>query len=294
MTPLACPKCRQAVSDNVLDAGDCPCCGYDGAMVSHASPKGAWLVATIAVVGIGLGVSAFLLAPRPTTIRYEPKLPFAVASPAEPQPPTPLKRTVAPAPRPIVLAATRSPTVPPAAIVPKRNPSNPTGAPLGPVLRIDAKDVREKAINRPDGVLLVSDMNRDDRLTLTGRVRVLKIGTVGGNATLDASGLEAAEIVVTGDVNGHARVMLNAPGGRVTIGGLIEGSARLTVTAPGGAVAVVARSGGFEGDSRIAVVARDVDVIGRMSGRAKLLLTLTGGGTTRIGVPEEQATVIYK
>jgi len=136
-------------------------------------------------------------------------------------------------------------------------------------------------------------MNRDDRLTLTGRVGLLRIGTVSGKAMLDASGLEAEEIIITGDLNGKAVVTLKAPNGTVTIGGHVEGFARLTVIATGGEL-VVPRSGRLDGDAEVTVVARDVDVKGKMSGHAQLIVTLTGGGTAAIGPMEEKASVVYK
>ena len=69
MSPLACPTCRQFVSDEALDAGRCPYCGHDGAMIATASPGGAWLIATFAVVLCGVALGAYLLIPRPEPIR---------------------------------------------------------------------------------------------------------------------------------------------------------------------------------------------------------------------------------
>jgi hypothetical protein len=161
-------------------------------------------------------------------------------------------------------------------------------------VRIDPKEVRERTLNNPDGMVLVADMNRDEHLTIKGHVGLLKIGTISGNARLDASGLVAKEIIITGDVNQHAVVKLNAPRGRVTIGGHIEGNARVTANAPDGEIMVAAQSGKLDDDAELIVVARDVDMNGRMAGRSRLVLTLTGGGRAAIGVVEGNAVVIRK
>ncbi len=166
--------------------------------------------------------------------------------------------------------------------------------PPGPVVLIDPREVREKQIDNPRGTATIPDMAREDRLTLTGKVRLLKIGSVGGKAILDASGLEAEEIVITGDLNATAIVKLNAPNGKVTIGGHVTGSANLTVTAAGGDVILSAGSGKFDGGAEATVLAKRLEVKGLLSGSAKLIVTLTEGGSAAIGAVEDKAMVIYK
>jgi hypothetical protein len=298
MTHLACPKCRQAVSDDALDAGWCPSCGYDGAMIVVRSAKGAWLGATAAVVGAGIAVGAFLLAslperPSPAGPAVAVATPSPQTLPASGPEPAPAPRPVRPAPDPGVQPPL--PAEPPlVAKPPKRNPWNPRPAPRGPVVRVDAKEVREKQLDNPDGTAVVTDMNRDDRLTLTGRVRLLRIGSVGGKAVLDASKLVADEVIITGDLHAHAVVTVHAPGGRVTVGGHVKGNSRLTVNAPGGEMIVAAVSGKLDGHAEVTVVAKDVDVQGTMSDNAKLIVTLTGGGNATVGPVKENAAVVYK
>jgi hypothetical protein len=288
MSHLACPTCRQFVSDQALDAGECPFCGYDGAMVATSSPKRAWLLSTLAVVLCGGALGAYLLVPRSEPAGVGAKEVAAVAPPPLHQT-NPVEPAVAPPPRwvvpPPVVAA------PPAPL--KKNPWNPKLAVEGPVERIDAKAVREKRIDALEGVVSVSDMNRDDRLTLTGTVRQLRIGTVGGNAILDASGLAAQEIIVTGDVHGSATVKLNAPDGNVSIGGHIEGNAKVVVNAPRGEVLIGAASGKLDGGGELTVIARSVEATGTMAGNAKLIVTLTGGGRVTLGAVQENASVVY-
>jgi hypothetical protein len=164
---------------------------------------------------------------------------------------------------------------------------------VGPIARIDAAAIREKRIDAPEGAVWVSDMNRNDRLTLTGVVRQLRIGSIGGKAFLDASALTAQEIIITGDLHGNATVKLNAPDGTVTISGHVEGTARVIVNAPRGEVVVLAGSGKLDGESELTVIARNVEVRGAMAGNAKLILTLTGGGKVALGPIHENAAVEY-
>jgi hypothetical protein len=291
MSPLACPKCRQLVSDDALDAGVCPYCGYDGAMVFTCSPKGAWLVATALVVLMGASVGAYLLYPHSGSPRPVAGMPPAgqaipQASSIAPEPPD-----VAPPPRAVEMAGSIVPApVPPV----MRDPPKPRPERRGPVVRIDVRETRERHIDNPDGTVLVTDMNRDDRLTLTGRVGLLKIGTVAGKATLDASGLQAEEIHITGDISESVEVKLNAPNGAVTVGGHVVGNARLIINAPGGEVIVAGNSGRLDGGAEVTVTAKFVDVKCPMSGRARLVVTMTGGGTATLGPVHDRAAVVYK
>jgi len=293
MSHLACPTCRRFVSDQALDAGECPYCGYDDAMIAAGNPKRAWLFSTIAVVVCGGALGAYLLVPR-SELRPVGANNFVAAessrtSRAQSIPSGP---SIAPMPRPAVpLSALSVVGMPPAP--PRMNPWNPNVAINGLVERIDARAVREKRIDAPDRAVSVSDMNREDRLTLTGAVRQLRIGTIGGNAVLDASGLVAQEILITGDLNGGATVKLFAPDGKVSIGGHVEGRARVTVNAPRGHVLIDAESGKLDGKGELTVIARSVEVRGTMAGNAKLIVTLTGGGTVVLGAVQEEATVVY-
>jgi hypothetical protein len=322
MSNLACPKCRQVVSDAALDAGQCPCCGYDGPMVVAASGKWAWLIATLAVVLGGVALGGYLLfpgtiprannpGPDVAAVTQPPPLPPALTPEPTPQPkpkevpppapqdkveptpkpeppkpdPKPEPPKPEPKPEPIEVVPPPKPVVPP----PKPKPVEPVKP--GPVVRIDAKEVREKKLDNPHGIATVSDMTREDRLVLTGKVKVLKIGSVTGKATLDASGLEAEQVVITGDLNETAVVKVNAPNGKVTISGHVAGSAKLTATAPGGDVFLAEKSGRFLGKSVVTVTARRVEVLGVMSGDAVLNVTLTGGGAVTVGMMEDKAVV---
>jgi hypothetical protein len=203
-----------------------------------------------------------------------------------PEPPKP-----EPKPEPIEVPPPKPKPVDPPPVVPPPKPKPVEPVKPGPVVRIDAKEVREKQLDNPHGIATVSDMTREDRLTLTGRVKVLKIGSVTGKATLDASGLEAEQIVITGDVTDGAAVKVNAPNGKVTISGHVAGSAKLTVNAPGGDVFLAEKSGRFAGKSVVTVTAKRMEVLGVMSGDAVLNVSLTGGGAVTVGMMEDKAVV---
>lgn len=290
MSPLACPTCRQFVSDEALDAGRCPYCGHDGAMIATASPGGAWLIATFAVVLCGVALGAYLLIPRPEPIRVRGRETAATGLPATP-PPKQLPPEPERAPPPRVALPKSPPALPAAGAPPKKN--LPAPAVVGPVQRIDPRAIREKRIDAPEGAVAISDMNREDHLTLRGTVRQLRIGSIGGRATLDASGLAAEEIIVTGDIHGRATVKLHAPDGTVTISGHVEGTARVIVDAPRGEVIVSAGSGKLDGEAQLTVIARNVAVRGVMAGNARLFVTLTGGGSVVSGPVQENASVIF-
>src|SRR5262245_21385074 len=259
MNPLACPICRQYVTDQALDAGRCPYCGHDGAMIASSGAKGIWLIATFTVVLTGAALGAYLLIPRPEPMRIRDQETAATGVSATPPsrqlPPEPER---APPPR---AALPKSPPAPPVvAVPPKKNV--PAPAVVGPVDRIDPRTVSKKRIDAPEGAVAISDMNRDDRLILQGHVRQLRIGSIGGRATLDASGLAAEEIIISGDIHGRATVKLHAPDGTVTISGHVEGTARVIVDAPRGEIIVSAGSGKLDGEAQLTVIARSVAVGG--------------------------------
>jgi hypothetical protein len=173
-------------------------------------------------------------------------------------------------------------------------PKNGGPRPVGVVMKVDPKIAPKRHFDNPDDTATLPDLNSGDRVTLTGKLRVLRIGSVNGNGAIDASGLVAEEIVITGDLNGDAVVTLNAPGGKVTIGGYVVGTAKLTVLAPRGEVRVLANSGLFAGGSTTKVTAKRVEVAGKTGGGAKLYVTLTAGGSLKLTSADEGALVTYK
>ena len=63
-----------------------------------------------------------------------------------------------------------------------------------------------------------------------------RVWLVDGGSVLDASGLDAHDIVVAGRIDGGSTVKLNAPRGSVEFAAQVDGRSRLEVNAPDGTV----------------------------------------------------------
>jgi hypothetical protein len=160
-------------------------------------------------------------------------------------------------------------------------------------MKVDPKIAPKRHFDHPDDTAALPDLNSNDRVTLTGRVRALRLGSVNGKGSVDASGLVAEEVLITGDMSSDATVIVNAPSGKVTLNGWVAGSAKLTIRAPGGEV-VLANSGRFTGGSTIVITARRLEAIGLLTGGTKVNVTFTTGGSLKLTRAEEGAIVTYK
>ena len=288
MTTLTCPKCRQGLPDEALDAGQCHLCGFplDGPVVlgtpgARAGGTRLLLAAGGAVLVVAV-VAGFVYYDRADASRTQPATELAALTSPEPASPV---RHVAPLPHePKLPDAIPAPVEPPRPVGPR---------PVGVVMKVDPRIAPKRHFDHPDDTAALPDLNTGDRVTLTGRVRVLRLGSVNGKGALDASGLVAEEVVITGDLNGEALVLVNAPNGKVTVGGYVIGAAKLTIVAPGGEV-VVAHTGRVTGGATMTVTAKRLEVNCPLSGGAKVNVTLTAGGSLKLTRAEEGATVTYK
>lgn len=295
MTTLTCPKCRRGLPDDALDAGQCPHCGFplDGPVVltAPAASSGArWLVAGAVVLLLGaaaVGGYAYLDRDEPRTAPLPEVAAISVAEvPAPPAlPVAPLPHEPKPAPPPPAPGDVAPPVEPP------KKKGGPR--PVGVVMKVDPKIAPTRHFDHPDDTAALPDLNTGDRVTLTGKVRVLRLGAVNGKGVLDASGLVAEEVVITGDLGNEAQVLVSAPRGAVTVGGYVTGAAKLTIAAPGGAV-VFASSGRLSGSAVVTATAKRFEVKCPMSGTARANVTLTAAGALKLGLLEDGATVTYK
>jgi hypothetical protein len=309
MTSLTCPKCRHGLTDEAIDAEQCPLCGFPllGPVVL-ASPgsrvSGMWLVLLAATLLLAVGGAIFVLSDRTSRFR-EPNQdePQALAQRATELPPEPVTH-VAPAPhepkRPEAIGTPSPPNAPgiddkgqPPVPVPFEPPRRVGPRPVGVVMKVDPKIAPKRQFDHPDDTAALPDLNTGDHVVLTGRLRVLRLGAINGRGILDASGLVAEEVIITGDLSGEAQVQLSAPHGTVTVGGYVTGSSKLTIAAPGGTV-TVAGSGRMSGGPIVTVTAKRLEVKCPMSGAARVQLTLTTGGSLKLGLMEEGATVLYR
>lgn len=304
MTTITCPKCRQGLPDDALDAGQCHHCGFplDGPVVLGTPDTRRGKRLALAVTGVlvalvaadllvfnQLGSNPFKAAPEvaalPTaetqpqsTVRYVapfPHEPKKDAGPAQVDPPG--------------IGDQGQPPLP----VPVAQPKKDGPRPGGVVMKVDPKIAPTRHFDHPDDTAALPDLSSGDRVTLTGKVRVLRLGSVHGKGALDASALVVEEVVITGDLNSEALVLLNAPNGKVTVGGYVNGNAKLTIVAPGGEV-VVAKTGRVTGSATMTMTAKRLEVNCPLSGGAKVNVTLTAGGSLKLTRSEEGATITYK
>lgn len=308
MTTLTCPKCRQGMTDAALDLGQCPACGFpiDGPLVfaGGAKRRSPVLLFTLAgVIVAGAGVAGYALFGQ-TELPPLGRAPEVADATNTGTPPAPVKH-IAPfphAPKPRDPNGTEPPVTPkpptppgtgdnvPPVVEPKKDGPRPVGV----VMKVDPRIAPKRHFDHPDDTAALPDLNSGDHVVLTGKVRTLRIGSVNGNGSVDASGLVAEEIVITGDLNGESVVTLNAPNAKVTVGGYVVGKATLKIIAPGGEVVVLAKSGQFAGGSTTTLVAKRLDVAGKLGGGAKLHATLTAGGSLKLTTVDEGAVVTYK
>jgi hypothetical protein len=310
MTTLTCPKCRLGMPDDALDAGLCPGCGFplDGPLVLDTPGSAAttrWKIAAgLVVVLAGTGVAGYQgyqflgreSADRSRETADRGRDPDSPAPPVAPLPHESKRRDSGSTPRTESTPGDHQgkdggPVLPPGAAVdpPKGNAPRPVGV----VMKVDPRVAAQRHFDHPDDTAAVSDLNTNDHVVLTGRVRTLRLGSVNGRGSVDASGLAAEEVIVTGDLNGEATVAIHAPDGRVRIGGYVGGSSKLTVRAPGGEV-VLANSGRFTGGSAVAVTAKRLTALGVLGGGSRVDVTITAGGSLKVTRAEEGATVRYK
>jgi hypothetical protein len=150
--------------------------------------------------------------------------------------------------------------------------------PLRPAMnpKINNGEVR---LDDPDGEFVVEQVASGKTLKLIGKVKRLKIVRVNGKATLDASQLEAREIVVEQGIFSEATVLLNAPNGFVEFRGPLNGRVKVTVNAPKGMVIFKANGGQITNEAHAHVTAATIECHDLIHGSNALLdATLTRGG----------------
>jgi hypothetical protein len=137
---------------------------------------------------------------------------------------------------------------------------------------------RTLQLDKPDGEHVIDSVGDQSSTKLTGKIKTLKIGTITGRTQLDASQLEAGEIIVKGEISGIPIVKLYAPKGKVTFEGTIEGPVKLIVNAPGGEV--IFGSDGVPILSEVVdvkVTASILDIRGKVTGPVRFHATITAG-----------------
>lgn len=235
MPTTACLSCGLPRAEELVGVAPCPLCGSDGsppvavaappvpATVAPAPPprpvrpasRFGLGVAAGVLIGVGAGAGGVIgWQARPTTAPApDVEVVEAPAPPAEP-PPVP-----APSPDPAPTPVTPTPTVPTAKEKDKEkpNPFRPVGPP--PPILLDNPDGETSGVVRPGGHLI-----------LVGKVKRLVVPGLQAGAVLDASRLEAAEVVVVGPIDGAAKLIVRAAGGSVRLRGKVDGGSVVDVT----------------------------------------------------------------
>ncbi len=322
MNSLSCPKCQRLLPDSALDLSGCHKCGYSfeqpvvlRSQLPRPNARVFWLVAV--ATGFAFGILAGFLAfrrvpdhspnrhddsatlrlhplPRESLVQSDPQTNPTNPIPAAPlvptqghnagTPATPTPVAIAPAPRP-----QGTEVVP---VAPPQDKAEPQ--PPAPEIVLDPFEVRERVFADARAVVAIPDMNGKDHITLRGNVKVLKLGSINGEAVLDASALEAEEIHVSGDINGNCVVKLSAPTGKIVIGGYVVGSCKLYLNATGGEVVLREKSGRFGGGARIAITAKQVELCGLVNEGCHVAVTLNPIGSLRVVTMDGGAKVQYR
>jgi hypothetical protein len=184
--------------------------------------------------------------PAPSLAKEEAKLP----PPAEVKPSAPVAPPKAPAVKPL-----------PPPTVEKRPPERRGVIIVG----------QQRRVFLPDGEYRVEDLKNGDRVMLSGKVRSLRVGLVESGSTLDATELEAQEIVLNRKIDGRSTVRLWAPAGTVAFLDRIDGN------------------------SLVSIIARKVDFRGIIGGSTtQVQVALTRGGLLRFHGLDGQVRLHYQ
>jgi hypothetical protein len=172
--------------------------------------------------------------------------------------------------------------------VPKLNPVPPANAIL-----ID--------IHQPEATYtLPISMKHGEYVVLRGKVKTLRVDGVEGGATLDASGLEAGSIYISGHVDESSTLSLNAPNGAVSIIAPITANSRVEINAAGGGVRFltpfrtdVPRSQ-IDGGSIVTINARTIELGGGVGGEeTRVEAIVAPEGILSVSAIRGTATVEY-
>jgi hypothetical protein len=154
----------------------------------------------------------------------------------------------------------------------------------------------------PDVVyVLPSDLRKAPRVILRGKVKALKVISLDNGQVLDASGLTAETVSVSGRVGNGSVLKVNAPGGIVNINEGISGKSSVEINAPGGEVRFTretrpGRPGSeIDGGSTVTITARRVDLRGDVNGiETRVTVNLTDDGWLWAEAVRGIATVEYR
>jgi len=224
-------------------------------------------------------------------VKREPVKVVAVESKPEPLPKTMDEN-------PKALVKTDLEPLPPPKIEPKKEmklPDPPLEKKPPTVKAITLGNVTK--LNDPDGEYVVKTMTGGQEITLLGKIKTLKIDSVNERSVLDATRLDAEEIVMTGDINSGSKVLLGKAhtikirslndqslldasemdAENVLLTGGVNSRSTLKLHVPKGSIVI---DGEINGDAQVEIVAKKLDLRGAVNGpQTYILLTLSKGGS---------------
>jgi hypothetical protein len=159
-----------------------------------------------------------------------------------------------------------------------------------------------KELKDPDGTFKVGSIRDNTKVKLTGKIGKLMVSALDQNGVLDASALEAKEIVIVKRINGQATLLLNAPKGKVVFLAEIGGQTQVAVHAPNGEVSVGDPIKGYgpdqaqiSGEAQVAITAGIVKLRGPINGsKPQVVVTLSKGGLLKFHEVSGSARLFYK
>jgi hypothetical protein len=144
-------------------------------------------------------------------------------------------------------------------------------------------------------------MKRGERIVLKGKVKTLRVHGLDAGSVLDASGLEAAVVTVTGKIDNGSTLKLHAPRGVVHLTAKVDNFSSLDVRAPEGEVRFMLpttdrREGSkIDNGSKVAITARAVEFRGDIAGNnTRVAVTLTRSGFLKVASVGGKAAVEYR
>jgi hypothetical protein len=157
--------------------------------------------------------------------------------------------------------------------------------------------------NAPSPTYSVPALRKGEHIVLRGQGKLerLLVHGLDTGAILDASGVEAAVITVTGKIEGHSTLKLKAPNGTVHVTASVDGRSVVEIDAPGGEVrfmlaTTATREGSkIDGSSTVSVTARRAEFRGDITGAdTRVTVTLTRSGELDVEAVRNRAVVVYK
>jgi len=154
----------------------------------------------------------------------------------------------------------------------------------------------EIILDDPEGEFVVDAIPVGQQRKLSGKVRRLRVsGNIGQRAFLDATRLQAKEILVEHTVGMDAQVKLNAPNGWVEFRGPIQTRSRLFVTAPDGTVSFHSNVGSLQPDTQVTVTAGNIEFANAIQGWNTVVdVTVTSGGRLKFKELTNGARLHYR